>query len=69
MPLDELEQLSDLIGLRLAVDLLEIQELRDTGVHEDVMIYDKDEMADLTPPPLQMLKRMIKAELEARRTS
>lgn len=37
MPLDELEQLSDLIGLRLAVDLLGIQELRDTGVHEDVM--------------------------------
>lgn len=69
MLLDELEQLSDLIGLRLAVDLLGIQELRDTGVHEDVMIYDKDEMADLTPPQIQMPKRMIKAELEARRTS
>ena len=32
-------------------------------------IYDKDEMADLTPPQRQMLKRMIKAELEARRMS
>jgi hypothetical protein len=32
-------------------------------------IYDKGEMADLTPPQRQMLKRMIKAELEARRTS
>jgi hypothetical protein len=32
-------------------------------------IYDKDEMADLTPPQRQVLKRMIKAELEARRMS
>jgi len=32
-------------------------------------VYDKDEMADLTPPQRQALKRMIKAELEARRTS
>lgn len=32
-------------------------------------VYDKDEMADLTAPQRQALKRMIKAELEARRTS
>lgn len=32
-------------------------------------IYDKDEMADLTAPQRQTLKRMIKAELEARRTT
>ena len=30
-------------------------------------LYDKDEMADLTQPQRQALKRMIKAELEARR--
>ena len=32
-------------------------------------IYDKGEMADLTAPQRQMLKKMIKAELEARRTT
>ena len=32
-------------------------------------VYDKDEMADLTPLQRQALRRMIKAELEARRTS
>jgi len=32
-------------------------------------VFDKDEMADLTPPQRQALKRMIKTELEARRTS
>jgi hypothetical protein len=32
-------------------------------------IYDKDEMADLSAPQRQMLKRMIKADLEARRVS
>jgi len=37
MPLNELEQLSDLVRLRLPVNFLEVQELRDTGVDEDVM--------------------------------
>ena len=32
-------------------------------------LYDKDEMADLTPQQRRTLKAMIKAELEARRTS
>jgi hypothetical protein len=32
-------------------------------------IYDKGEMADLTPTQRQVLKKMIKAELEARRAS
>jgi mRNA-degrading endonuclease RelE of RelBE toxin-antitoxin system len=31
-------------------------------------LYDKDEMADLTPQQRRVLKAMIKAELEARRT-
>jgi hypothetical protein len=31
-------------------------------------LYDKDEMADLTPRQRKALKAMIKAELEARRT-
>ena len=31
-------------------------------------IYDKDEMTDLTPRQRRMLKLMLKAELEARRT-
>jgi hypothetical protein len=30
-------------------------------------LYDKDEMADLTPKQRAVLKAMIKAELEARR--
>ncbi len=30
-------------------------------------LFDKDEMADLTPPQRKVLKGMIKAELEARR--
>jgi mRNA-degrading endonuclease RelE of RelBE toxin-antitoxin system len=30
-------------------------------------VYDKDEMADLTPKQRKVLKAMIKAELEARR--
>ena len=30
-------------------------------------VYDKDEMADLTPQQRKVLKAMIKAELEARR--
>jgi mRNA-degrading endonuclease RelE of RelBE toxin-antitoxin system len=30
-------------------------------------LYDKDEMADLTPPQRKALKALIKAELEARR--
>ena len=30
-------------------------------------LYDKDEMADLTPQQRKALKAMIKAELEARR--
>ena len=30
-------------------------------------LYDKDEMADLTPPQRKAFKAMIKAELEARR--
>jgi len=37
MPLYELEQLLDLVKLRLAVNFLEIQELRDSWVHEDVV--------------------------------
>jgi hypothetical protein len=37
MPLDELEQLSDLVRLRLPVNFLQVQELRDTRVDEDVM--------------------------------
>jgi len=32
-------------------------------------LYDKDEMADLTPQQRKALKAMIKAELEARRKS
>ncbi len=32
-------------------------------------IYAKDEMSDLTAAQREALKRMIKAELEARRTS
>jgi hypothetical protein len=32
-------------------------------------IYDKDEMADLTPRERRALKQMIKAELEARRNT
>jgi len=32
-------------------------------------VYDKDEVADLTPAQRQALKKMIKAELEARKTS
>lgn len=32
-------------------------------------LYDKDEMADLTPPQRKALKAMIKAELAARRTA
>lgn len=31
-------------------------------------VYDKEEMADLTPPQRKALKAMIKAELAARRT-
>lgn len=31
-------------------------------------LYDKDEMADLTPPQRKALKAMIKAELQARRS-
>ena len=31
-------------------------------------LYDKDEMADLTPQQRKALKAMIKAELEARRS-
>jgi hypothetical protein len=31
-------------------------------------VYDKDEMADLTPPQRKALKAMIKAELQARRS-
>ena len=31
-------------------------------------VYDKEEMADLTPPQRKALKTMIKAELAARRT-
>lgn len=31
-------------------------------------VYDKDEMADLTPAQRKALKTMIKAELAARRT-
>ncbi|HYJ86659.1 MAG TPA: hypothetical protein VEW46_11430 [Pyrinomonadaceae bacterium] len=30
-------------------------------------VYDKDEMADLTPPQRKALKEMIKQELDARR--
>lgn len=30
-------------------------------------VYDKDEMADLTPPQRKALKEMVKKELEARR--
>jgi hypothetical protein len=37
MPFNELEQLPDLVGLGLAVNFLEIQELLDPRVHEDVM--------------------------------
>jgi len=32
-------------------------------------VYDKDEMSDLTAAQREVLKRLIKAELEARRTS
>jgi hypothetical protein len=32
-------------------------------------LYDKDEMADLTPPQRKALKAMIKAELDSRRTT
>ena len=37
MPLYELEQLLDLVRLGLSVNFLEIQELRDSWVHEDVV--------------------------------
>ena len=37
MPFNELEQLPDLVGLGLAVNFLEIEELRDCRVHEDVV--------------------------------
>jgi hypothetical protein len=37
MPLDELEQLLDLVRLGLAVNLLEVQKRRDSWVHEDVV--------------------------------
>jgi hypothetical protein len=37
--------------------------------HRTNYLDDEDEMADLTPPQRQVLKGMIKAELEARRTS
>jgi len=30
-------------------------------------LYDKDEMADLTPPQCKVLKAMVKAELDARK--
>jgi hypothetical protein len=30
-------------------------------------LYDKDEMADLTPQQCKVLKAMVKAELEARK--
>jgi hypothetical protein len=32
-------------------------------------LYDKDEMSDLTTPQRKALKAMIKAELEARRST
>lgn len=32
-------------------------------------LYDKDEMADLTPQQRKVLKAMIKAELDSRRTA
>ena len=37
MPLHEREKLSDLVGLRLTTDLLQVQQLRYPRVREDVM--------------------------------
>lgn len=36
---------------------------------QDLLMYDKDEMADLTLPQRRALKAMIKAELGARKST
>ena len=37
MPFDQLEQLSDLVGLCLALHFLEVQKLGDVSMHKDVV--------------------------------
>jgi len=41
VPLDQVKQLSDLVGFHLALDFLKVEQLRDVGMGEDVMTFYK----------------------------